>query len=864
MCVRPVCVLHLLSGQGYELVRKGVKLNLGSHICWHVYGLMYRADRDYREATKCYRNALRIDRDNLQILRDLSLLQIQLRDYDAFVETRRQLLTLKSSQKNNWISFAVANHLSGALDTALSVISSYEGTTKHEEIPAHERYEHSEMLLYKAMLMMEAGDYVDGIACVRENLHDIRDKVGAKEMMGEMLLKIGKHEDAAELYRKLINVNPENYEYHKGLCAARGGGGGGAHENVDGAPPMPPLAIDELKAVYKELQEAFPKGLAVRRIPLDFLIGDDFEHAFAAYIKPYIRKGVPSLFSDVRALYKNAEKKDIMCRVVQRTYESLRDSSRFPGDPEDATEDAKTALVWTLLLRARQFDELQMYDEALATIDEAIGLSPTTIDLYTTKSAILKHAGDITASAAVADEARCMDLSDRYLNSFCVKRMLANNDIEHAEKTAILFSRDGEQLNNLYDMQCMWYEIAAGAAYARLNDLGRSLKKFLAVGKHFADITEDQFDFHQYCIRKMTLRTYIRMLRVEDELYGHKYYFSGAKGAISAYLKLADRPSQSTTSSGAEGIDMSTLTPAEKKKLRNRLRKEAKEKKEAEAAAEAAQKLAQKEAAKAAAEAAKEGGKPTRRAGQPREVDQDPHGAKLLECKDPVAEAVKIVRILEQHAMKNFETHILAFEVHLRRKKFLLALRAMLRAIRMDATHPETHKAVVAFFHAVSLLPKVGEENAPSDTVYKVIEGQRQRVVGAQSLVAYNEAWIASDPGRTTRGRGAAVSAHLLLHPNDKGKAIAILLGPNWAKGELTLSPVRSRSGLEDSVCIHELLQATLKSEDAATAWAKVCATAYTHSSYFKGEQHLERLASIAAKSEQKDAAGALQTLSLA
>ena len=853
------------SHQGYELVRKGLKLNLGSHICWHVYGLMYRADRDYREATKCYRNALRIDRDNLQILRDLSLLQIQLRDYDAFVETRRQLLTLKSSQKNNWISFAVANHLSGALDTALSVISSYEDTTKHEEIQPHERYEHSEMLLYKAMLMMEAGDYVDGIACVRENLHAIRDKVGAKEMMGEMLLKTGQHEEAAQLYRKLINVNPENYEYHKGLCAARGGGRG-AHNGADGSPATPPLAIDELKAVYKELQEAFPKGLAVRRIPLDFLTGDDFEHAFAAYIKPYISKGVPSLFSDVRALYTNAEKKDIMCRVVQRTCESLRDASHFPDDPkEETTEDAQTALVWTLLLRARQFDELEMYDEALTTIEEAIGLSPTTIDLYTTKSALLKHAGDITASAAAADEARCMDLSDRYLNSFCVKRMLANNDIERAEKTAVLFSRDGDQMNNLYDIQCMWYEVAAGAAYARLNDLGRSLKKFLAVGKHFADITEDQFDFHQYCIRKMTLRTYIRMLRVEDELYGHKYYFSGAKGAICAYLRLADRPSQSTTSSGAEGIDMSKLTPAEKKKLRNRLRKEAKEKKEAEAAAEAAEKQAQKEAAKAAAEAAKEGGKPTRRAGQPREVDQDPHGAKLLECEDPVAEAAKIVRILEKHAAKNFETHILAFEVHLRRKKFLLALRAMLRALRMDATHSETHKAVMAFFHAVSLLPKVGEENAPSDTVCRVIEGQRQRVLGSQSLAAYNEAWIASEPGRTTRGRGAAATAHLLLHPDDKEKAIAILLGPNWAKGELTLVPVPSRSGLEDSVYIHELLQSALKSEEAATAWAKVCATAYMHSSYFKGERHLERLSFIvASKSEQKDAAGALQTLSLA
>lgn len=26
-----------------------------------------------------------------------------------------------------------------------------------------------------------------------------------------------------------------------------------------------------------------------------------------------------------------------------------------------------------------------------------------------------------------------------------------------AEKTAVLFTKDGDQHNNLYDMQCMWY-----------------------------------------------------------------------------------------------------------------------------------------------------------------------------------------------------------------------------------------------------------------------------------------------------------------------------------------------------------------------------------------------------------------------
>ena len=37
--------------------------------------LLHRGDQNYDEAIKCYKNALRIERDNMQILRDLSHLQ---------------------------------------------------------------------------------------------------------------------------------------------------------------------------------------------------------------------------------------------------------------------------------------------------------------------------------------------------------------------------------------------------------------------------------------------------------------------------------------------------------------------------------------------------------------------------------------------------------------------------------------------------------------------------------------------------------------------------------------------------------------------------------------------------------------------
>ena len=41
-----------------------------------LFRLLYRADRNYAEAIKCYKNALRLDKENLQVMKDLALLQV--------------------------------------------------------------------------------------------------------------------------------------------------------------------------------------------------------------------------------------------------------------------------------------------------------------------------------------------------------------------------------------------------------------------------------------------------------------------------------------------------------------------------------------------------------------------------------------------------------------------------------------------------------------------------------------------------------------------------------------------------------------------------------------------------------------------
>ena len=54
---------------------------------------------------------------------------------------------------------------------------------------------------------------------------------------------------------------------------------------------------------------------------------------------------------------------------------------------------------------------------------------PLLIPMIPFQGKILQHAGNFAAAAALADEARSMDLADRYLNSECVMQMLQADQV---------------------------------------------------------------------------------------------------------------------------------------------------------------------------------------------------------------------------------------------------------------------------------------------------------------------------------------------------------------------------------------------------------------------------------------------------
>ena len=47
--------------EAHALVKKGLAMNIKSHVCWHVYGLLYRSETKYEDAIKCYQNAIKRD-----------------------------------------------------------------------------------------------------------------------------------------------------------------------------------------------------------------------------------------------------------------------------------------------------------------------------------------------------------------------------------------------------------------------------------------------------------------------------------------------------------------------------------------------------------------------------------------------------------------------------------------------------------------------------------------------------------------------------------------------------------------------------------------------------------------------------------
>ncbi|XP_037025681.1 N-alpha-acetyltransferase 16, NatA auxiliary subunit [Bradysia coprophila] len=668
--------------EAYDHVRRGLRNDLKSHVCWHVYGLLQRSDKKYDEAIKCYRNALKCEKDNIQILRDLSLLQIQMRDLEGYRETRHQLFKLRPSQHASWIGFAMSYHLLGDFETANSILETFRQSQSLNETYD---YKHSELLLYQNQILQESGNIDKALKHLDDFSAQIVDKLAVKETMGELCLKLGKFSTAVPIWEGLIKRNPENTLYYQKYIEAR--------QTKDS---------DEIVNIYKTFQSEYPHSICPKRLPLNVAHGDRFREIVDDYLRRGLRKGVPPLFVNVRSLYQHADKVKVITELIHGYHDSLKQTGHFStaDNAADLAQEPASALLWTLYFMAQHYDHLRDTTKALEYINAAIEHTPTLIELFVTKGRIYKHAGDLVEAFKWLDEAQSLDTADRYINSKCAKYMLRANMVKEAEEICAKFTReDVSAMENLNEMQCMWFQTECALAYQRLEKWGDALKKCHEVDRHFSEIIEDQFDFHTYCMRKMTLRAYVGLLRLEDVLRQHPFYFKAARCAIEVYVRLYDKPLK--TEQQVEEFDTENLPPSELKKLRNKQRK-AKKKAELESA-QAVQAQVKKEQHNKSRQLQNQDGDPE----APQLDELVPE--KLARPDDPLEKAIDFLRPLQILAKECIKTHLLAFEIYYRKNKLLLMLQSIKRAKSLDPTDPNLHTCIVKFYKALTVNGEINE-----------------------------------------------------------------------------------------------------------------------------------------------------------
>ncbi|KAJ5496133.1 N-terminal acetyltransferase A complex subunit n.t1.c1, partial [Penicillium diatomitis] len=730
--------------EAFTLAKEALRIDMKSHICWHVYGLLYRQEKNYEEAIKAYRFALRLEPESQPIQRDLALLQMQTRDFQGYIQSRSTMLQARPGFRLNWTALAIAHHLSGDLEEAEKVLTTYEDTLKTP--PPLTDMEHSEACLYKNSIIAETGNLERALEHLEKVGYRCTDVLAVMEMKADYLLRLGRKSEAADAYTALLDRNPENSVYYNGLVQAK------------------EIASDDhkaLKSLYDEWVEKNPRGDAARRIPLDFLEGEDFKAAADAYLQRMLKKGVPSLFANIKLLYTNPAKRD----AVQELVEGYVSSPQQNGS--NGNKDEFLASSYYFLAQHYNYYLSRDLTKAMENVDKAIEIAPKAVEYQMTKARIWKHHGNTVRAAEEMEKARLLDEKDRYINSKAAKYQLRNNENDKALDNMSKFTRNetvGGALGDLHEMQCTWYLTEDGEAYLRQRKLGLALKRFHAVYNIFDTWQEDQVDFHSFSLRKGMIRAYVDMVRWEDRLREHPFYARVAISAVKSYLLLHDEPD---LEHGPNGLGVNgdvVMDENERKKALKKAKKEQQRLEKIEAD--------KREARKAAAANAKSAD------GEVKKEDPDPLGNTLVQTKDPLNDAMKFLTPLLSLNAQNVEVQCLGSEVYLKRGKHLLALKCLSAAHALDPSHPALHLQLLQFRKALDSL----SEPLPSPIAEAVDAGFEKLLPKSQSLEEWNETYLTAN--KDSAGHVlAALSARQALKPDSKEKCdkdvVALLDSPS-------------------------------------------------------------------------------------
>ncbi len=88
---------------------------------------------------------------------------------------------------------------------------------------------------------------------------------------------------------------------------------------------------DEKFELYRRFATKYPRSDLPRKLPLEFLEGNEFKESVDKYMQRALHKGVPPLFKELKCFYSNKDKINIIENLLLSYIENLKNNHSLKG-----------------------------------------------------------------------------------------------------------------------------------------------------------------------------------------------------------------------------------------------------------------------------------------------------------------------------------------------------------------------------------------------------------------------------------------------------------------------------------------------------------------------------------------------------
>ena len=502
---------------GEQILKQALKANFKSPVAWHFYAIFHKEKGNYSQAMKSYNKALNFAPTNFNIIRDLSYMQLYLRQLDSFVQTCKLGVENKPGMLINWVTLAFSYSLVKDYKSALAALNSVEKLGK-ETLKKNDIHE---LKLFNAMIQSKDKKYEEAMNYLIHFKSELIDKPMVYDMIVQNAIKAKKYNIGLDYCTKALNLNPDNINlilYYFIMKINQNDFQPKTYNDLLNIQENYKYLKDMTEVLY-ELKNNYPKSKIIKNLELSFSQNEEFEKKFENYFINQLEITIPSIFINIQFIYKlQPHKIKIIQKILDKYNSNIKSSSKINDNL-----DLPIHVAWIYFYEAQHYLFLSELEEAINYINVAIDITPSVIEFYMVAAKIFKHSYMIDNYILAYDKARMLDVGDRYLNAKTAKIYLRSGDIEKNSELMKEFVSDPLTEENIKFTETLWYLNECGGAFLIKKNIIRSHYCFKNVINVFLAIIKDQVDFYNFCLRRNMLKDLYHTIVFLNGIAKNKY-----------------------------------------------------------------------------------------------------------------------------------------------------------------------------------------------------------------------------------------------------------------------------------------------------------------------------------------------------